>query len=86
MFNTPRYASREYTAHLIALAKRGNPAKALVKTDLTGPDGQMKLTFAIDREALAQAQALDGKYLLGNGSWSLEPSALTGSTQIRPED
>ena len=76
MLNSRRYASREYTTHQIALAKRGNPAKGLVKTDLTGPDGQMKLTFAIDREALAQAQALDGKYLLGTNASDLSATQL----------
>lgn len=38
----------------------------------------MKLIFAIDRSALAQAQALDGKYLLGTNARSLSASqALT---------
>jgi transposase len=76
MLNTRRYASREYTAHQIALAKRGNPAKGLVQTDLTGTDGQLKLTFAIDRAALAQAQALDGKYLLGTNAPALSASQV----------
>lgn len=74
--NIRRYASREYTAHQIALAKRGNPAKGLVQTELTGSDGQLKLTFAIDRAALAQAQALDGKYLLGTNAPDLSASQL----------
>ena len=74
--NTRRYASREYTAQQIALAKRGNPAQGLVQTDLTGPDGQLKLTFAIDRAALAQAQALDGKYLLGTNAPDLSASQV----------
>ena len=84
MLNSRRYASREYTAHQIALAKRGNPAKGLVKTDLTGPDGQMKLTFAIDRAALAQAQALDGKYLLGTNAPDL--SATQVLTLFKAQD
>jgi transposase len=74
MLNTRRYASREYTTHQIALAKRGNPAKTLVQTELTGTDGHLKLTFAIDRSALAQAQALDGKYLLGTNASHLSAS------------
>jgi transposase len=76
MLNTRRYASREYTAHQIALAKRGNPAQGLVHTDLSGPDGQLKLTFAIDQAALAQAQALDGKYLLGTNAPDLSASQV----------
>jgi transposase len=84
MLNTRRYASREYTAHQIALAKRGNPAKGLVQTELTGPDGQLKLTFAIDRAALAQAQALDGKYLLGTNAPEL--SATQVLTLFKAQD
>ena len=76
MLNTRRYASREYTTHQIALAKRGNPAQELVQTDLSGPDGQLNLTFAIDRAALAQAQALDGKYLLGTNAPDLSASQV----------
>jgi len=76
MLNTRRYASREYTAHQIALAKRGNPAQELVPIDLSGPDGQLKLTFAIDRAALAQAQALDGKYLLGTNAPDLSANQV----------
>jgi len=69
--NTGRYIRREFTAHQIALAKRGNSAQDLVQTELTGTDRHLKLTFAIDRSALAQAQALDGKYLLGTNAPNL---------------
>jgi transposase len=74
MLNTGRYIRHEFAAQQIALAKRGNPAKALVKTDLTGPDRQLNLSFAIDRSALAKAQALDGKYLLGTNAPHLSAS------------
>jgi transposase len=76
MLNTRRYASHEYTAHQIALAKRGNPAKGLVQTELTGEDGQLNLSFAIDRAALAGAQALDGKYLLGTNAPDLSANQV----------
>jgi len=59
--NQGRYIRREYTAHQIALAQRGNPAKRLVMVELTGSDRHLALSFRIDREALAQAQALDGR-------------------------
>ena len=84
MLNTRRYAGREYTAHQVALAKRGNPAKGLVHTELSGPDGQLTLTFAIDRAALAQAQALDGKYLLGTNAPDL--SATRTLTLFKAQD
>jgi transposase len=76
MLNTRRYASREYTTHQIALAKRGNPAKGLVQTELTGTDGHLNLSFAIDRAALAEAQALDGKYLLGTNAPDLSANQV----------
>ncbi len=49
-----------------------------MQVDLTGSDRQLALTFRIDRAALAQAQALDGKYLLGTNAPHLSASeALT---------
>ena len=73
--NQGRYISHEYTAHQIALAQRGNPAKKLVTVELCGADRQLELCFCIDRAALAQAQALDGKYLLGTNAAHLSASA-----------
>jgi len=66
--NQGRYIRREYAAHQIALAQRSNPAKGLVSVELTGTDRQLGLTFQINRTALAQAQALDGRYLLGTNA------------------
>jgi transposase len=66
--NHGRYISRAYTAHQIALAQRGNPAKRLVAVELSGSDRQLALTFRMDRAAVAQAQTLDGKYLLGTNA------------------
>jgi transposase len=84
LLNTGRYIRREFTAHQIALAKRGNPAKALVQTNLSGTDRQLHLTFALDRSALAQAQALDGKYLLGTNAPNL--SATKTLTIFKAQD
>lgn len=76
--NQGRYISHEYTAQQIALAQRGNPAKKLVTVELSGADRQLELSFRIDRAALAQAQARDGKYLLGTNATHLSASeALT---------
>lgn len=76
--NRGRYIRREYAAHQVALAQRGNPAKGLVAVDLTGTDRQVALAFHVDRAALVQAQALDGKYLLGtNASHLSADEALT---------
>ena len=76
--NQGRYIRREYTVHQIALAQRGNPAKRLVMVELTGSDRHLALSFRIDREALALAQTLDGRYLLGTNALHLLASeALT---------
>jgi len=84
MLNTGRYIRREFAAHQIALAKRGNPAQGLVHTELTGTDRQLQLTFALDHSALAQAQALDGKYLLGTNAPNL--SATQTLTLFKAQD
>ncbi len=84
MLNTGRYIRYAFAAHQIALAKRGNPAKGLVQTKLTGPDRHLKMSFAIDRSALAQAQALDGKYLLGTNAPHL--SATKTLTIFKAQD
>ena len=63
--NKGRYISKEYTAQQIMLAKRRNPAKSLVDVELSGQDRALRLKFVINRQKLAEAIALDGKYLLG---------------------
>ncbi len=82
--NQGRYISHEYTAHQIALARRGNSAQGVVAVELTGPDRALALTFHIDRAALAQAQALDGKYLLGTNAPHL--SATDALTYFKAQD
>jgi transposase len=72
--NQGRYIKREYAAHQIALAQRGNPAKGLVTVELTGEDRHLELSFRVDRDELAQAQALDGKYMLGTNASHLSAS------------
>ncbi len=72
--NRGRYIKHEYTAHQIALAQRGNPAKGLVTVNLSGSDRHLALSFHVDRKALLQAQALDGKYLLGTNALHLSAS------------
>jgi transposase len=74
--NQGRYISREYALHQVALAQRGNPAKGLVAVELTGSDRNLALSFHIDRTALAQAQALDGQYVLGTNAEHLSASQV----------
>jgi hypothetical protein len=65
MLNTRRYKRRDYTGAQIDKARRGNPSKGLVEVSLTGEDGNLKLTYQVDQEKLAQEEAIDGRYLLG---------------------
>ena len=71
MLNTRRYKKRDYTWNQIEKARGGNPSKGLVEVKLTGSDGDLKLTYQIDQEKLAQAEAVDGRYLLGTNDDSL---------------
>jgi transposase len=69
--NTHRYKSRDYTWAQIEKARRGNVAKGLVGIELGGADGGLSSTYGLNPEKLAQAQALDGRYLLGNNDFDL---------------
>jgi transposase len=64
MLNTRRYKRRDYTWNQIEKARQGNPAKGLVDVELLGEDGALELTFGVNQAKLAQAKALDGRYLL----------------------
>jgi len=58
--------------------QQGNPAHRLVDIHLQGEDGALELSFRINRERLAEAQALDGRYPLATNASHLEASeALT---------
>lgn len=69
--NQRRYAKRDYVVEQIASVRRGNPAKPLVWVDLQGTDGHLSLKFCLDRDRLAAAQALDGRYALGTNATHL---------------
>lgn len=76
MLNTRRYKRRDYTWSQIEKARRGNPAKALVDIELTGEDGNLKLTFQLNEKKLAQASARDGRYLLGTNDFDLSAEEM----------
>jgi transposase len=71
MLNTRRYKRRDYAWAQIEKARRGNPAKGFVDVELTGEDGNLELTYQVDQEKLAQAEAVDGRFLLGTNDDSL---------------
>lgn len=76
--NTRRYKKRQYVEQRLESAQRGNQAKGLVDIVLTGQDEALQLAFRINRDRLARAQALDGRYALATNATHLDAnSALT---------
>jgi transposase len=84
MLNTRRYKRRDYTWAQIEKARHGNPAKGLVDIELSGQDGNLKLTFQLNQEKLARAEAMDGRYLLGTND--LDLSALEMLTRFKKQE
>ena len=84
MLNTRRYKRRDYTWVQIEKARRGNRAKSLVDVELSGEDGNLKLTFQVNQEKLAKAEATDGRYLLGTNDSAL--SALEMLTRFKKQE
>ena len=84
LLNTRRYKRRDYTWAQIEKARRGNPAKGLVDVELTGEDANLKLTFQLNQEKLARAEAMDGRYLLGTNDFEL--SALEMLTRFKKQE
>jgi hypothetical protein len=52
----------------LASVRRGNPTKLLVTVDLQGTDQDLHFKFRLDRDRLAAAQALDGRYAVGTNA------------------
>ena len=76
--NTRRYKKRAYVEQRLVTIRQGNSAKGLVDIQLSGEDGALGLTFRINRQRLAAAQALDGRYALATNAHQLDASeALT---------
>jgi len=84
MLNTRRYKRRDYTWAQIEKARHGNPAKSLVDVELSGTDANLNLTFQLNQEKLAQAEAMDGRYLLGANDFDL--SALEMLTRFKKQE
>lgn len=76
--NTRRYKKRAYVEQRLVAIQQGSPAQGLVDIQLSGEDGAMELTFRINRQRLAQVQALDGRYALATNAHHLDANeALT---------
>lgn len=76
--NIRRYKKRTYVEQRLVAIQQGNPAKGLVDIQLSGEDGSLELTFHINRQRLAEVQALDGRYALATNANHLDANeALT---------
>jgi transposase len=84
LLNTRRYKRRDYAWAQIEKARRGNPAKGLVDVELSGEDANLNLTFQLNQEKLARAEAMDGRYLLGTNDFGL--SALEMLTRFKKQE
>jgi transposase len=84
MLNTRRYKQYDYTWTQIEKACRGNPANGLVDVELTGRDGNLKLTFQLNQQKVVQAEEMDGLYLLGTNDFDL--SALEMLTRFKKQE
>lgn len=73
--NTRRYKKRVYVEQRLEKLQAGNPAKGLVDVDLAGEDGALQLSFRINRERVAAARALDGRYPLATSASHLDANA-----------
>ena len=71
MLNKRRYKRKTYAQAQIDKARRGNPAKRFVNIELSGQDGNLTLSYSLNQELLAQAEAVDGRYLLGTNDAAL---------------
>jgi len=71
MLNTRRYKRKVYAQRQIDKSQQGNPAKRFVEVELSGSDGHLVLSYRVDEEKLAEAEALDGRYLLGTNAYWL---------------
>jgi hypothetical protein len=82
--NSGKYRNRDEIVKQLASLQRGNPTKALVEVELSGPDEPLALHFQLNRTRLAAAQQLDGKYALATNVPHL--SATEALAYFKAED
>jgi transposase len=73
--NTRRYKQRAYVEQRLAALQQGNPTKGLVDVQLNGDEAALRLTFRLNRQKLAQVQAVDGRYALASNAAHLDADA-----------
>jgi hypothetical protein len=81
--NQRRRKKRDYVLQRIENARRGNKAKGLVDFELRGEDGQLELSWSVNAERLAQAEARDGKYPVGTTDLSLSAAEILAKMKLR---
>jgi transposase len=63
------YTNRDYIVRCLNSLQRGNPTRLWVDVTLTtAEEGRLGLKFCLNRERLAAAQALEGKYVLATNA------------------
>lgn len=64
-----RYTNRDYIVRCVDGVQRGNPARRWVDVEITtAEDGRLGLKFRVNRKRLAEAQAVEGKYVLATSA------------------
>jgi transposase len=76
LLNTRRYRQKAYAQKQIEKALQGNPAKRFVDIELAGGDDNLTLTYRVNEERLVEAEALDGRYLLGTNQNDLSADEM----------
>jgi transposase len=82
--NTRRYKKRAYVEQRLTKVQQGNPAQGLVEIELQGVDEHLTLSFRVNRQRLAEAQRLDGRYALSTNASHL--GANTALTLFKGQD
>ena len=76
--NAGRYRRRAYVEQRLAALQRDHRCQGLVDIALHGTDDAMELTFRVNRQRLAEVQALNGRYALVTNAGHLDATeALT---------
>jgi hypothetical protein len=81
--NRGKYRRRDYVVKRLGRVCTGRVA-GLIDTVLSGEDGALQLHFAINRQKLKAAQALDGKYVLATNAQELTADATL--THFKAQD
>jgi transposase len=74
--NQRHYKRADYVRAQVEKTRQGNVAKGLLTVHVEGEDGRLRLHYGLNPEAIAQAQALDGKYVLASNRLALSADEM----------